>query len=892
MFPPRRRADMTIETTAFRRWIGAILITGVVLTAIVAGLTYRGEERQRHRVFLERAQSRVMVASSIWAEFILPIQAAQSFHRASAEVSRDEFSVFTQTFLGQNLGVSCFAWVPAVLGEAISRHESYGRSEGLERYQVKALLPSLKGKPALSSTIFFPLFYVEPFWGHEDLLGLDLASDDRILGILQEAGDQNLLTARIHPDWIRPGVFSNGICIVAPVYSKAGQTFTPADRRNHLTGFVLVVYDVTVLLNRAFSLPTKQSLDCAIDIVADGGAENLYVWFSRTRSPEEKTKEHLLGDSAYRYERTLQFLDMGLRLRCTPAPNFFKENPIWKTKLVVGLGLVLTLFLGYGLILAIRRDRRIQQLVEERTAQLREKTEFMNTFLAAIPLAVFYKDTEGRYLGMNVAFEKLYGLEPGEGLGKTVFDIVSGATAELYHAKDLELLKHSGFQTYESTLVDKQGKERHYVFHKATFANGQGKVQGLVGAIVDVTEQKQTLDRIRRIFSAVDGYSDSVLLVDEKGRPIYANMAFGDRFNVLPEAVGRIGLATLFRNPQQGESILAGLMASVPWEGEVQMKSTDGTVFPALLRGAPTIGDRFEVAGYSLILADLTERKKLEGQLLHMQKMESVGHLAAGIAHEINTPIQFVGDNLCFLQEGFGDLLGMVDRCWTLAKEDRGDRQEREKVLAAIEADSDVVYLRKEVPRALEQSREGVRRVAEIVRAMKEFSHPGGKEKTTVDVNRCIETTLTISRNEWKYVAEAETHLAGDLPPVPGWPGDLNQVLLNLIVNAAHAILEAKRGEEGGKGLIVLASAKVGEFVEIRVTDNGVGIPEQNREHVFSPFFTTKGVGKGTGQGLALAYNVVVKKHGGAIWFESKVGEGTTFFVRLPMISGTTGEAT
>ena len=182
--------------------------------------------------------------------------------------------------------------------------------------------------------------------------------------------------------------------------------------------------------------------------------------------------------------------------------------------------------------------------------------------------------------------------------------------------------------------------------------------------------------------------------------------------------------------------------------------------------------------------------------------------------------------------------------------------------------------------------------MAEIVRAMKEFSHPGGREKSTVDVNRCIETTLTISRNEWKYVAEVETHLEAELPPVPGWPGDFNQVLLNLIVNAAHAVRDVQRGEAGAKGLISISSERAGDFVEVRVADNGVGIPEENRERVFLPFFTTKGVGKGTGQGLPLAYNIVVKKQGGAIWFESKAGAGTTFFVRLPMVSEPTGEAT
>ena len=166
---------------------------------------------------------------------------------------------------------------------------------------------------------------------------------------------------------------------------------------------------------------------------------------------------------------------------------------------------------------------------------------------------------------------------------------------------------------------------------------------------------------------------------------------------------------------------------------------------------------------------------------------------------------------------------------------------------------------------------------------MKEFSHPDSADKTATDLNKTIDSTITVARNEWKYVSELVKDFEDNLPAVVCYPGDINQVVLNLIVNAAHTIKEKVR--DGEKGQITVRTRKRSDCVEISVTDTGKGIPEAIRNRVFDPFFTTKEVGKGTGQGLALAYTVVVKKHGGKIWFESEVEKGTTFFVTLPTLS-------
>jgi two-component system NtrC family sensor kinase len=281
---------------------------------------------------------------------------------------------------------------------------------------------------------------------------------------------------------------------------------------------------------------------------------------------------------------------------------------------------------------------------------------------------------------------------------------------------------------------------------------------------------------------------------------------------------------------------------------------------------------------------DLAQRQQAEVELRQAQKLEAVGRLAAGIAHEINTPIQFIGDNTHFVQDAFNDILTLFQRYQELR-----DRAAAGTVDAALlagvrqaEETADLEYLEEEIPKALAQSLEGVGRVASIVRALKEFAHPDSKEKAPADLNQALQSTLTVARNELKYVAEVETEF-GDLPSVTCQVGEVNQVFLNLLVNAAHAITD-KVGDSGARGRIWVRTSAEDDWVTIAIGDSGCGIPEAIRSKVYDPFFTTKEVGRGTGQGLALARAVIVEQHGGALSFESTEGEGTVFYLRLPVM--------
>ncbi len=272
-----------------------------------------------------------------------------------------------------------------------------------------------------------------------------------------------------------------------------------------------------------------------------------------------------------------------------------------------------------------------------------------------------------------------------------------------------------------------------------------------------------------------------------------------------------------------------------------------------------------------------------QDELLQRQKLESVGRLASGIAHEINTPVQFVTDSVTFVRDGVVEMLALIDRLLDLHRSlaQGADAKEASGAVAAAVEAADLSYLVEHLPPALERSVDGLRRVADIVRSIKDFAHPDPRDMAAVDLNRAVQSTLTVALNEYKYVADIETSF-GEIPPVVCHGGEVNQVILNLVVNAAHAIADVMKVTQR-RGRITVSTALEGTDVVIRISDTGHGIPEAIRHKVFEPFFTTMEVGRGTGQGLAIARNVVVQKHGGSLTHEAAARGGTTFVVRLPV---------
>jgi PAS domain S-box-containing protein len=293
-----------------------------------------------------------------------------------------------------------------------------------------------------------------------------------------------------------------------------------------------------------------------------------------------------------------------------------------------------------------------------------------------------------------------------------------------------------------------------------------------------------------------------------------------------------------------------------------------------------------QIGGVVVISQEVTDLKRSQAAVVATQRMAAVGTLAAGIAHEINTPIQFIGDTTTFLRGAMTDLLDVVAKLQVveeLALAGPATPELETALVRSAEAqgDADLAYVRENAPMAFETCLDGLQRVATIVRSMKEFAHPSQEEMGSVDLNHAIENTLTIARNEYKFVADVRTTFA-DLPPITCHIGDLNQAVLNLIVNAAHAISDVVK-DTMQRGTITVVTRLDGDHAVISIGDTGTGIPEAVRARIFEPFFTTKEVGKGTGQGLALVWATVIDRHGGDVSFDTNIGEGTTFHIRIPV---------
>lgn len=322
------------------------------------------------------------------------------------------------------------------------------------------------------------------------------------------------------------------------------------------------------------------------------------------------------------------------------------------------------------------------------------------------------------------------------------------------------------------------------------------------------------------------------------------------------------------------------------------MLKKDGSKTVQLSAAIPIINSKGELNGFRGVNKDISaqiktenENTKLMAQLYQAHKLESIGTLSAGIAHEINTPTQFIGDNTRFVAGSFNDLLKLIERYSQLLKKytDTQKASELEKEVNSVNEKYDLQYLKTEVPDALKQTIEGIEQVSGIVSAMKDFSHIGSEKKKPTDLNKAINSTIIVCRNEWKYVADVQTNLAPNLPLVNCYSADINQVIMNLIVNATHAIADAIKDHPEQKGKIVITTKATDQNAIISISDTGTGIPEEIQQKIFDPFFTTKQIGKGTGQGLSIAYSTIVEKHKGNLYFETKQNVGTTFFVELPL---------
>jgi two-component system, NtrC family, sensor kinase len=522
----------------------------------------------------------------------------------------------------------------------------------------------------------------------------------------------------------------------------------------------------------------------------------------------------------------------------------------------------------------------ITERVAAYTNLQRVETLFRDTFEQA-PIGIAYASRDARLLECNRAFCDMLGYSASELATKPIQELT-------YHADVVENQTEIGrmwrgeidFLTQEKRFIRKD-QSMFWGLATATLIRDENGTPTCSAAFVeDIAGRKAMQAALLRnqnlLATVIADVPVAISACDAAGQLILHNRVADDLFAIETVEGSSVGAPVPY--PTIVDVFLPDGITGVPREQRALARALRGeTVNHMELivqkpgQGArmtvnsarQLVGPNGECLGAVAVTEDVTHSKTLERELSQALKLESIGQLSAGIAHEINTPTQFIGDNIRFLQESFNEVLGIAGSA------------------AALDGPN-MNYLREEIPKAIAQSLEGIERIANIVGAMKEFSHPG-LDKTPTDLNRAIASTITVASNEWKYIADIHTDFDQALPPVSVMPGAFNQVILNILVNAAHAVAAALGEASCAKGSISVITRRVVDSIEIRIQDSGCGIPAKIATRIFDPFFTTKPVGKGTGQGLAIAHDVIVNKHGGTIAVDSKPGVGTTFILRLPL---------
>lgn len=517
---------------------------------------------------------------------------------------------------------------------------------------------------------------------------------------------------------------------------------------------------------------------------------------------------------------------------------------------------------------------------------LRSQKEEFSAVIAASNLGTWIWHVDEGHIVINQRWGGMLGYPD---LGR---EVTYEVWRDALHPEDLENVQQSltAYLAHPVGVFEETFRMRHRLGHYI-WVHGSGRLippssaseqRRMCGIQLDVSDRiadyehlKEAKKQLQLLLEALNSTEDGIVITRAEWPPGGPTIVFvSDGFCRLTgyqreELVGKTpGLLQSERtNFADVERLKQCLREGRSFEGETTNRRKDGTYYQVGWRVSPVRDESGKIIHYISVQRDISKQRDMEARVSLLTKMESIGQLAAGIAHEINTPSQFINDNLHFLQDCWKDAAPLLQK--SLAGEHRG----------SDEAILDETFA--EVPVALEDALEGVQRIKTIVTAMREFSHPQEKFVPT-DLNHALETTSTVARNEWKYHSEVVFSLDPEMPLVSCVPGDLNQAILNLLVNASHAI-KTRFGGDKRLGVIRLATKFLGERVRISVSDNGCGIPEKVRGRIFDPFFTTKGVGEGTGQGLYLAHNAIVKKHRGSLTFETELDVGSTFHIELPV---------
>ena len=544
----------------------------------------------------------------------------------------------------------------------------------------------------------------------------------------------------------------------------------------------------------------------------------------------------------------------------------------------------------------------IIETTKTKLAQVSQEGEhqLLRTVIDILPAFIYAKDADSRFILANQVVAGFMGCkDPEELIGKTDFDYYPYKYAIKYYCDEQEVIATGRpiLNCEESSSSDDKSEPLWFSTTKVPLRDNEGNIVGIVGSGIDISGQKVVNDRLNELQEIVNHSNSCAFLLSsfDNWEVRYCTKTvdlFG--YNETDFLGGKLNFLEIV-HPDDREEVeketlenFRNGLTTFSQEYRIKAKGGDYCWVEDQKYLRQIMDDGTQV--FQSLITDVSmrhqyqqERDSMEIQLRQAQKLEAVGQLAAGIAHEINTPIQFINDNLQFLSDSTRDMQRFIQKVFEELKAPGATIEKLSEQVHTLASECDLEFLEEEVPAAIAQSVEGAHRVRDIVQAMKEFSHPGSGEIRQEDINRAILNTVIVARNEWKYISDVETDLDSELFMVPVDIGPFKQTILNLIVNAAHAVEERVKRGDFMKGKITISTKLKDDHVLIAVQDTGMGMPEKVAQRVFDPFFTTKEVGKGTGQGLSMAYDIVVRKHKGKLYFDTKPGEGTTFYIELPL---------
>ncbi len=562
--------------------------------------------------------------------------------------------------------------------------------------------------------------------------------------------------------------------------------------------------------------------------------------------------------------------------------------------------LLLFLMVVAGIVSVSLVNKKVYKLQQEQVltieqlhlaeADAQARNYMAQELLNAVPLPVFYLDSEHNYRGCNQAFEKFSGLTKPELRGRSGLEVAVAGGKIMVNEDDKKLLEEPQIITREFVFNEDNADFSLFELRLTAYRNHDHQPAGLIGVLNDLTEHKLLLRQMSQLSAVVKQATESIVITDTEGLIQYVNPAFVKITGYTrEEALGQ--KPSVLKSGRQDDDYYRELWQTVTrgetWRGDFVNKRKDGSLYDEAAVIFPIRNDKGEIVSLAAVKRDITKEKAMQTQLRTTQRLEAVGQLAAGVAHELNTPIGFVASNFESITGYIKNFVELIEFYRQAVAELAAQLPETGPPVleqsVALEEDLQIEFMLEDLEDLFSESRDGFERISSIVVKLREFSRVDQMDvRESFNFNRAIETTLVVARNEYKYSAEITLELDPDLPDVMAAGGEINQVVLNVLVNAAQAIKEQERSELGA--ITIKTDFDCG-WVYCRISDDGPGIKPENLERIFDPFFTTKPVGKGTGLGLNISYDIITKKHNGSLVVTSELGVGTTFVISLPRAS-------